>query len=70
MGASGFQAKRPGDPNHDGGNPRFVKDFNQYGAMSAHFVPHNLKYYFANLHFPRLQDGRLWYDPEGNSVSS
>jgi hypothetical protein len=51
-----------------GGNPRFLKDFEQYGFLSAHYLSRNLKYYFWNLKFPREPDGQRWFDGEGNSV--
>lgn len=51
-----------------GGNPRFIDDFDRYGPVSTHFFSRNLKYYFWNIEFPRMADGRIWYDGEGNSV--
>ena len=51
-----------------GGQKRFVEPYQQYGAFSLHYVPHNLKYYLWNVAFPRRGDGRIWFDSEGNSI--
>ena len=50
------------------GDPRFLGDYERYGQFSVHFVPRNFKHYFWNLDVPRLADGRLWFDPDGNSM--
>ena len=50
------------------GNPRFLADYEEYGAFSLHYLPKNFKHYFWNCYFPRRLEGRLSYDPEGNSV--
>ena len=50
------------------GNPRFQKEYEQYGAFSLHYWPKNFKHYFWNCRFPRDNDGRLSYDGDGNSV--
>jgi hypothetical protein len=51
-----------------GGNPRYLKDFEQYGFLSTQYLSRNFKYYFWNLRFPREPDGQRWFDAEGNSV--
>ncbi len=51
-----------------GGQPRYVEPFSRYGAVSPHYLAHNLKYYFWNCDFPRKSDGRIWIDTEGNSL--
>jgi len=53
---------------HSGGNPRYLGDFERFGALSAHYFTRNFKYYFLNLSFPREPNGQRWFDDEGNSV--
>ena len=53
---------------HTHGDPRFLRDYEQHGQFDFHFLPRNLKHYFWNLNVPRLSDGRLWFDPDGNSM--
>jgi len=51
-----------------GGNPRYLEDYERFGALSPHYLTRNLKYYFYNLSFPREPNGQRWFDDEGNSV--
>lgn len=50
------------------GDPRFLDDYERYGQFSPHFLPRNLKYYFWNANMPRRSDGRIGFDPYGNSM--
>lgn len=51
-----------------GGMQRFSDAYQEHGAFSLHYVPHNLYYYFVNWRLPREADGRIWHDREGNSL--
>jgi len=52
---------------HTGGEPRFVADYDRYGAFHPAYLRKNLYYYFGNLHFP-VRNGQRTFDPEGNSM--
>lgn len=51
-----------------GGHSRFLEPYERYGKFSPHYIPHNLKHYFWNCNLPRQDDGRVWFDVEGNSL--
>ncbi|MFH0982486.1 MAG: hypothetical protein V2A79_13250 [Planctomycetota bacterium] len=50
------------------GDLRFREDLERYGPFSLHYLPRNLRHYFLSLSMPRLPDGRLGFDPDGNSM--
>jgi len=77
VGAQGmYNAARFGDPLNGGlsvqvktgGHSHFREAYDRYGTFSLHHVLHNARYYLWNWHLPRLADGRLWFDSEGNSM--
>ncbi len=71
-----YNAARFGDPLRSGltiqietgGLERFRAAYEQHGLFSLHYVPQNVWYYFLNVDFPRLDDGKIWYDSDGNSL--
>jgi len=51
-----------------GSEARFRNAQQRYGTFNPVFLPANIKAYVWNFHLPRQSDGRLWFDPEGNSM--
>lgn len=51
-----------------GGDPQFIAHYERYGQFDARFVAKNIKYYLWNWRLPRTDDGRIWFDPHGNSM--
>lgn len=71
-----YNAARFGDVFQDGlaiqiqtsGDPRFLERYRAHGLFDIRYLADNLRAYFTNIRLPRDENGRLTYDPEGQSL--